>query len=125
MSYETTIEAKRDAESCMASDVIDAMDALTTKVHDEIVRDVLACTELGDLSKGFVTAGDVCAMSRKSREVAQPVRDALLDAVIDNPANLKLLSELIASPAGEALRKAFAQTHASINASLVAEARGL
>lgn len=103
----------------------EAMDKLIDRVQVEIERDVLACTELGDLTKGFVTAGEVSAMTLKHREVAQPVIDAFLEAVIDNQRNLGLLSKLIASPEGKELREAFAKTHAAINASIVAEARGL
>lgn len=102
----------------------EAMDKLTDRVQVEIERDVMACTELGDLSKGFVTAGEKM-ISGKVREVAQPVIDAFLEAVMDNQRNLEILSRLIASPAGKELRESFAKTHAAINASLVAEARGL
>lgn len=103
----------------------EAMSKLIDRVQVEIERDVMACTELGNLSKGFVTAGEVSAMTLKPREVAQSAVDAFLDAVMDNQRNLGLLSKLIASPAGKELREAFAKTHAAINASLVAEARGL
>lgn len=102
----------------------EAMDKLIDRVQVEIERDVLACTELGDLTKGFVTAGERL-ISGKHREVAQPVVDAFLEAVMDNHRNLLILSQLIASPAGKELREAFAKTHAAINASIVAEARGL
>lgn len=102
----------------------EAMDKLIDRVQVEIERDVMACTELGDLSKGFVTAGEKM-ISGKVREVAQPVIDAFLDAVMDNQRNLEILSRLIASAAGKELRESFAKTHAAINASLVAEARGL
>lgn len=103
----------------------EAMNKLIDRVQVEIERDVMACTELGDLTKGFVTAGEVCAMSWKAREVAQPVVEAFMESVMDNQRNLLILSKLIASPAGKELREAFAKTHAAINASLVAEARGL
>lgn len=124
LDYDDYALAKHDRAECDAADREAAMDALTDRVQREIERDVMACTELGDLSKGFVTAGE-CYGGGKSREVAQPVVDAFLDAVMDNERNLAILSRLIASPAGRELREAFAKTHAAINATAVAEARGL
>lgn len=125
LDYDDLALAEHDRAECEADDRQAAMDALTDRVQVEIERDVLACTELGDLSKGFVTAGEVSAMTLKHREVAQPVIDAFLEAVIDNQRNLLILSQLIASPAGKELREAFAKTHAAMNATAVAEARGL
>lgn len=124
LDYDDLALAEHDRAECEAADRQAAMDALTDRVQVEIERDVMACTELGDLSKGFVTAGEKM-ISGKVREVAQPVIDAFLDAVMDNQRNLEILSRLIASPAGKELRESFAKTHAAINASLVAEARGL
>lgn len=124
LDYDDLALADHDRAECEAADREAAMDALTDRVQVEIERGVMACTELGDLSKGFVTAGEKM-ISGKAREVAQPAIDAFLEAVIDNQRNLGLLSKLIASPAGKELREAFAKTHAAINASLVAEARGL
>lgn len=124
LDYDDLALAEHDRAECEAADRESAMDALTDRVQVEIERDVLACTELGDLSKGFVTAGSVCAMSLKRREFAQPVVEAFMEAVIDNQRNLLILSRLIASPAGKELREAFAKTHAAINATAVAEARG-
>lgn len=125
LDFDDLALAEHDRAECEAADRQAAMDALTDRVQVEIERDVMACTELGDLTKGFVTAGEVSAMTLKHREVAQPVIDAFLEAVIDNQRNLLILSKLIASPAGRELREAFAKTHAAINASIVAEARGL
>ena len=124
LDYDDLALADHDRAECEAADREAAMDALTDRVQVEIERDVMACTELGDLTKGFVTAGEKM-ISGKAREVAQPAIDAFLDAVMDNQRNLLILSQLIASPAGKELREAFAKTHAAINASLVAEARGL
>ena len=123
LDYDDLALAEHDRAECEAADRQAAMDALTDRVQVEIERDVMACTELGDLSKGFVTAGE--AIGGKAREVAQPAIDAFMESVLDNQRNLGLLSKLIASPAGKELREAFAKTHAAINASLVAEARGL
>ena len=124
LDYDDLALAEHDRAECEADDRQAAMDALTDRVQVEIERDVMACTELGDLSKGVVTAGEKM-ISGKVREVAQPVIDAFLEAVMDNQRNLEILSRLIASPAGKELRESFAKTHAAINASLVAEARGL
>jgi hypothetical protein len=124
LDYDDYALAEHDRAECEADDRQAAMDALTDRVQREIERDVMACTELGDLSKGFVTAGER-TLGGKVTEVAQPVVDAFLEAVIDNQRNLAILSKLIASPAGKELREAFAKTHAAINASIVAEARGL
>ena len=124
LDYDDYALAENDLAECEAADRQAAMDALTDRVQVEIERDVMACTELGDLSKGFVTAGEVIG-GGKSREVAQPVVDAFLDAVMDNQRNLDILSKLIASPAGREFREAFSKTHAAIHASDVAEARGL
>lgn len=125
LDYDDLALAEHDRAECEEADRKAAMDALIDRVQVEIERDVMACTELGDLTKGFVTAGEVSAMTLKHREVAQPVIDAFLEAVIENQRNLLILSRLIASPAGRELREAFAKTHAAINASIVAEARGL
>ena len=124
LDYDDYALAKHDRAECEAADRESAIADLIDRVQLEIERDVMACTEMGDLSKGFVTAGE-CYGGGKSREVAQPVVDAFLDAVMDNHRNLLLLSRLIASPAGRELREAFAKTHAAINATAVAEARGL
>lgn len=124
LDYDDYALAEHDRDECEADDREAAMDALTDRVQREIEQDVMACTELGDLSKGFVTAGEVIG-GGKSREVAQPVVDAFLDAVMDNQRNLDILSKLIASPAGREFREAFAKTHAAIHASDVAESRGL
>lgn len=124
LDYDDLALAEHDRAECAAADREAAMDALTDRVQVEIERDVLACTELGDLTKGFVTAGENM-ISGKAREVAQPAIDAFMESVLDNQRNLGLLSKLIASPAGKELREAFAKTHAAINASIVAEARGL
>ena len=124
LDYDDYALAEHDRAECEAADREAAMDALTDRVQKELERDVMACTELGDLSKGFVTAGEVIG-GGKSRELAQPAVDAFLESVMDNQRNLGLLSELIASPAGRELREAFAKTHAAIYASIVAEARGL
>ena len=124
LDYDDYALAKHDRDECEAAEREDAMDALTDRVQREIEQDVISCTELGDLSKGFVTAGEVIG-GGKYREVAQPVVDAFLDAVMDNQRNLAILSKLIASPAGREFREAFAKTHAAIHASDVAEARGL
>ena len=125
LDYDDLALAEHDRAECEEADRKAAMDALIDRVQVEIERDVMACTELGDLTKGFVTAGEVSAMTLKHREVAQPVIDAFLEAVIENQRNLLILPRLIASPAGRQLREAFAKTHAAINASIVAEARGL
>lgn len=124
LDFDDLALADHDRAECDAADREAAMDALTDRVQREIERDVMACTELGDLTKGFVTAGEKM-ISGKVREVAQPAIDAFLEAVMDNQRNLGLLSRLIASPAGCELREAFAKTHAAINATAVAEARGL
>lgn len=124
LDYDDLALADHDRAECEAADREAAMDALTDRVQVEIERDVMACTELGDLTKGFVTAGEKM-ISGKAREVAQPAIDAFMESVLDNQRNLSLLSKLIASPAGKELREAFAKTHAAINASIVAEARGL
>ena len=124
LDFDDLALADHDRAECEAADREAAMDALTDRVQREIERDVMACTELGDLSKGFVTAGER-TLGGKVTEVAQPVVDAFLDAVTDNQRNLTILSKLIASPAGREFREAFAKTHAAIHASDVAEARGL
>lgn len=124
LDFDDLALAERDRAECEAADRESAMDALTDRVQREIERDVMACTELGDLSKGFVTAGETY-IGGKVREVAQPAIDAFLESVMDNQRNLGLLSKLIASPAGKELREAFAKTHAANNATAVAEARGL
>lgn len=124
LDYDDYALAKHDRDECEAADREAAMDDLTDRVQREIEQDVMACTELGDLSKGFVTAGER-TLGGKVTEVAQPVVDAFLDAVMDNQRNLAILSKLIASPAGREFREAFAKTHAAINATAVAEARGL
>ena len=124
IDYDDYALAKHDRAECEAADRQAAIDALTDRVQREIERDVMACTELGDLSKGFVTAGE-CYGGGKSREVAQSAIDAFMESVLDNQRNLAILSRLIASPAGRELREAFAKTHAAINATAVAEARGM
>ena len=124
LDYDDLALAEHDRAECEAADREAAVDALTDRVQREIERDVMACTELGDLSKGFVTAGER-TLGGKVTEVAQPAIEAFMNVVTDNQRNLAILSKLIASPAGRELREAFAKTHAAINATAVAEARGL
>ena len=124
LDFDDLALAEHDRAECEAADREAAMDALTDRVQREIERDVMACTELGDLSKGFVTAGER-TLGGKVTEVAQPAIEAFMNVVTDNQRNLAILSKLIASPAGRELREAFAKTHAAINATAVAEARGL
>lgn len=124
LDFDDLALAEHDRAECEAAERAAAMDALIDRVQLDIERDVMACTELGDLSKGFVTAGEAIG-GGKSRELAQSAVDAFLESVMDNQRNLGLLSKLIASPAGKELREAFAKTHAAMNATAVAEARGL
>lgn len=124
LDFDDLALAEHDRAECEAADREAAVDALTDRVQREIERDVMACTELGDLSKGFVTAGER-TLGGKVTEVAQPAIEAFMNVVTDNQRNLAILSKLIASPAGRELREAFAKTHAAINATAVAEARGL
>lgn len=126
LDFDDLALAEHDRAECEAAERQAAMDALTDRVQVEIERDVRTVLEAGDLSSGKVIAGDVFGISsRKCREVQQSAIDAFMESVLDNQRNLGLLSKLIASPAGKELREAFAKTHAAINASLVAEARGL
>ena len=123
LDYDDYALAKHDRAECEAADRQSAMDALTDRVQREIEQDVMSCTELGDLSRGFVTAGER-TLGGKVTEVAQPAIEAFMNVVTDNQRNLAILSKLIASPAGREFREAFAKTHAAIHASDVAEARG-
>ena len=126
LDYDDLALAEHDRAECEAAARQAAMDVLTDRVQVEIERDVRAVLESGDLSAGKVIAGEVFSISgRKCREVQQDAIDMFMDACLDNVCNLKLLSELIASPAGQRLRDEIAETHAAINAQFVAEARGL
>lgn len=122
--YDDLALAEHDRAECEAAERSLALGELTDRVQLEIERDVMRVLSTGDLASGKVIAGEVQGKN-KGVEVMQDAVDMFLESCLDNTRNLKLLSELIALPVAIKLRQEIAKTHAAVNASIVAAARGL
>lgn len=124
LDFDDLALAEHDRAECEAADRQAALGELTDRVQLEIERDVMRVLSAGDLASGKVIAGEARGKN-KGAAVKQDAVDMLFEACLDNTRNLKLLSELIALPVAIKLRQEIAKTHAAVNASIVAEARGL
>jgi hypothetical protein len=100
----------------------DHFDRASKNAAAELAANIERVLSSPDWMASNVTAGEY--RNRKEFEVEQSAIDAFIEAM-DADTVAPVLAALVASPAGAELRKAIAQFHASVNADIVAIARGL